>query len=74
MNTVRKSALDDKALENMELALKEALTAVSDGRLSVEDALGDILYLINSIDNGEASEIETWTAPGALTKKISRAS
>jgi hypothetical protein len=72
MDNVRKSALDDESLENMESALKEALTAVSEGRLNVDDALGDILYLIHSIDNGEPSEIKTWTAPGALTKKITR--
>lgn len=69
---VRKSALDEETLENMESALRDALTAVSEGRLKVSDALGDILYMISSIDHGEPSEINTWTAPGALTKKITR--
>jgi len=72
MDTVRKSALDDETLENMESALREALTAVSEGQLKVGDALGDILYLITSIDHGQLSEIQTWTAPGALIRKITR--
>ncbi|HDS1796973.1 MULTISPECIES: hypothetical protein [Pseudomonas] len=72
MDTVRKSALDDETLENMESALREALTAVSEGQLKVGDALGDILYLITSIDHGQPSEIQTWTAPGALIRKITR--
>ncbi|APQ11020.1 hypothetical protein BJP27_05730 [Pseudomonas oryzihabitans] len=70
MDTVRNSALDDETQENMESALKEALTAVSDGRLKVDDALESILYLIHSIDNREPSEIQTWTTPGALIKKF----
>lgn len=72
MDTVRKSALDDETLENMESVLREVLIAVSEGRLKVDDALGDILYLVSSIDQGEPSEIQTWTAPGALVKKITR--
>ncbi len=43
---VRASALDEETLENMESALKYALTAVSEGRLKISDALGDILYII----------------------------
>jgi hypothetical protein len=72
MDTVRRSALDDETLENMESALKDALSAVRAGQLKVDDALGDILYLISSIDHGEPSEIKTWTTPGALTQKITR--
>lgn len=71
MTTVREPVLDDKTQSSMQKALNEALIAVKVGDLSVEDALANILYLIASIDNGEPSEIATWTAPGALVRKSS---
>jgi hypothetical protein len=40
--------------------------------LNVDDAFGGHPLFDLQLDNGEPSEIKTWTAPGALTQKTTR--
>lgn len=68
MSTQRKSIISATTNSQMESTLTDVLQSVADGTLSVEQARSGLLYLIASIDNGEPSEIDTWTRSSAPYK------
>ncbi|HFZ1809317.1 TPA: hypothetical protein ACIJYS_003079 [Pseudomonas aeruginosa] len=56
----RRSILEDETIDKMDDTLRQVLTEVAAGRISVSKALTGISHLIHAIDAGEQSEIKTW--------------